>query len=254
MGIALIQAGAGTTVTTGTGTVSVTGCVAGNFILLHVMQAGPANDYSLGTFVNVEALDGTDLTMTIYGNDADVGSPRAAAHSNYFGRVLANGTVSINVTVGGSGEDVYARLYEFSGVHTGPSFTDVAESGSEAGGTAAQIDDNSVTSTGISRLGIQLVAVNDDNVLGSFTGETGGDWAEAAEYNSATGTQATLQLQTAEMSAAGTINGGTFTMAASDAWGVIAFALIPAPTGGVARPNRSSFPKAKLRPAVPVRY
>jgi hypothetical protein len=60
---------------------------------------------------------------------------------------------------------------------------------------------------------------------------SGGTWVEAvAEYATATGTDGCIQLQTADMASAGTINGGTYTMLASDGWGVIGFAIRPAVT------------------------
>ena len=81
---------------------------------------------------------------------------------------------------------------------------------------------------GADRLALQFVGVDDDNPLGPFTGMSGGTWAEAvAEFASATGTDGAIQLQTATIASAGTIDGGSFTMAAADNWGVIGFALMP---------------------------
>jgi hypothetical protein len=117
-----------------------------------------------------------------------------------------------------------ALMYAFRNVALS-SFTEAESFGSGAGQT---INARPVTTTGNARLVVSFVFVNDDNAVNSFTGETGGDWIEAVnEYTTTQGSDGCIQLQTATMATGGTITGGSFTMSASDPWGVRAFALKP---------------------------
>jgi hypothetical protein len=123
-------------------------------------------------------------------------------------------------------------MYEFQDVSTGTTLADVIEQNgtttpSTSAGTSEIISDADVTTTGPDRLALNFVAVNDDNPVDAFAGMSGGTWAETvAEFEVATGTDGGIQLQSATMASAGTIGGGTYTMAASDGWGVVGFALI----------------------------
>lgn len=207
----------------------------GNLVVLQVLQDGSTSDaVTISAASNgVEALDGTASSLTFVGA-FPVGSPTAAIQHLWIGRARAT-TNSVTVTGANStSEDVYVRLYEFSGVNTGTALSDVIEN-STAGnavngaGTGTSVTDTGVTTTGADRLALQFVAVDDDNSLDPFSGESGGDWAEAvAEFAEASGTDGAIQLQTATIASAGTINGGSLTMGASDNWGVVGFALLPA--------------------------
>lgn len=218
--------------TTGSATVSKTGCTAGNIIVFHLHVLGATEDW--GGFVNevnVEALDGGD-------ND----STTIRTGSNFqivAGRAMANGTCSADFTVGASGEDIIARVYEFSGGSLGTTAAAVFENGAGVTdfdtGTGTSIGDAGVTTSGSDRLAINFLALESSQAIGSFTGETGGDWTEAvAEYS---GTTMTLQVQTAAKASAGTLDGGTYTVGASTTWLSISTALLPsAPTGVVSLP------------------
>jgi hypothetical protein len=138
---------------------------------------------------------------------------------------FSDGTESgtITVTIGGSSCKI-ARMYAFRNVARS-SFTEGANFGS---GTGRYISAQSVTTTNVNRLAVSFVFVNDDNPVGSFINETGGNWTEAvSEFRTNAGSDGCVQLQTAAMATAGTISGGSYTMTASDPWGVRAFALIP---------------------------
>jgi hypothetical protein len=236
-----VQAGTGNVIT-GTGATLLTNDLApttGNVIVLHVLQDGTGADATLDflTSGRVENLAGTDDTMTaIHGSGGfDVGSPAAAKQLIWIGRFIGGGGESTTARLtSSSGNDLYARLYEFSGVHTGATLADVIEN-STAGtatngvGTSTTIADTAVVTLGADRLACNFVAVNDDNLLDAFASMSGGTWAEAiAEFAEATGTDGAIGLQIATMASAGTIDGGTDTMAASDGWGVVGFALKPA--------------------------
>lgn len=65
-------------------------------------------------------------------------------------------------------------------------------------GTSATAADASVISSGSDRLALNLIAVNDDNAISEFTGETGGDWKQAiAPYADSAGTDGAIGLQIA---------------------------------------------------------
>jgi hypothetical protein len=236
---ALVQAGAGATITGASGTPSMSGVTVGNVVVLQVLV--DTNNVALpafGTVTGIEDLNGSAGAMT-RGDGSGVGSPAAGAMTPAFGRATAT-TVSVIVNTPGSGEDIYCRLYEFSGVRTdnGATTSAICENGADSNGlvigagTGTAISDVAVTTNGADRLAVNLIGVNDDNVVDAFTGMTGGTWVEpVAEYKDATGTDGCIAIMTADMASAGTIDGGTYTMAASDGWGVIGFAFIPGASG-----------------------
>jgi hypothetical protein len=205
---------------------------AGNIIVLHLFQDGTGTNPTFDAFNNVEALDGTDSSMTLVASAAAVGGTPNAKQFIHIGRSMITGTPGPSADITTAGDDLYCRMYEFATVSAGTTLATVIENstaGSFSNGTPltqAQINDTAVVTLGADRLALNLVAVNDDNAVGAFTGMTGGTWAEAAEYAEPFGTDATIQLQTAAMASAGTIDGGSYTMVASDAWGVVGFALI----------------------------
>jgi hypothetical protein len=117
-----------------------------------------------------------------------------------------------------------ARMYAFGNV----TLSDFVEDASYGSGTDATINARTVTSTGISRLAVSFVFIDDNNAVGSFAGETGGDWTEAvSEFKTSSGSDGCLQLQIAPMPTASQITGGSCTMSDSDPWGARAFVLIP---------------------------
>ncbi len=238
-----VGAGTGVIVQTGSSAVTRTATV-GNFVILHILQDGVDTTPSLSSISGVEALDGTASSLTVLVNDGvpdtqtcKVGTSAPAARQLLFAGRATSTTVTTTVAVGLSGIDLYCRWYEFTNVNTGSTISDVLENvgaglirGGNSGGylgTDASIEDCDVQTLGADRLALNFVAVDDDNAVAAFTGMTGGTWVEAvAEFASATGTDGCIQLQTAAMPSAGTINGGSLTMAAADNWGVIGFALI----------------------------
>lgn len=160
----------------------------------------------------------TGFTL-LYGSDS-TGTGRQWVYYK-FSDGTESGTITITI---GSTVCKAARLYAFRNVAT----SSFIEGGGFGTGTGATISAQSVTTTDVQRLAVSFVFVNDNNVVASFTGETGGDWTEAvAEFRTSAGSDGCLQLQTATMASAGTISGGSYTMSAADPWGVRAFALIP---------------------------
>jgi len=189
---------------------------------------------TLGTCTGIDELAGTDSTMTAL-TPQPMGLSNVAHQYIWLGRATAT-TVTFAGTT--AGNDVYILIHEFSGVNTGINLADVIENssvGSYVNGKAdtAAITDTGVTTLGDDRLAINLIGVNDDNVIGAFTGETGGDWTLAKTFAALAGTDGAVALETATIAAAGTITGGSYTMAVADPWGCIGFALRPPdPVGG----------------------
>jgi hypothetical protein len=205
--------------------------------ILHVFQDGATADA-----VTLDAAGGTQsgpLDGTTSPNAYDyigrfsVGATPSAYHYLWMGRIYAADTFH-----GGNStsEDLYFRVYTFTNVKTvalgGVSLATVIENAS-AGGTAtatgdsATASDAGVTTLGSDRLALNFVSVNDDNAISAFTGETGGNWVLAtAAYADSGGTDGAIALQSATLTTAGTIDGGTGSIVDIDAWGTVGFALI----------------------------
>lgn len=240
-----VGAGTGVAITTGTSTVSKTTCTAGNLIIVHYLCRGATDDVSRSNVVNITNLATTPAnSLNPIAVNRDVGGGGASKHGFYAGRVTANGTCSADFTVGGSGNDIFVRMYEFSGEVQGNTDDGIglfdnegAQVQSDAG-TGTSLPDRAVTTAGPDRLCVSLVAVAANQALGSFTGETGGDWTEIAdgEFASATGATGTIQVQTAALASAGTIDGGSMTITSGD-WGVISFGIIASGQGAGAGGN-----------------
>ncbi len=227
-----VGAGAGALSTGGTAaTVSKTGCTAGNLVIVHIAAAGGTAEASyLFPVVNAEDLNGADNDLTLCAS-ANVGSGPEARHAMYLGRVMANGTCSTDFAPSSGTDEAIARIYEFSGEAEGTTFANICENDNTThgagAGTGTSVNDDSVITSAADRLCLQIVCVTLDTTLGNFTGETGGDWTEAvAEYANATAVM-TIQLQTAAMAVAGTIDGGTMTIG-SAGWGMFGTAIKPA--------------------------
>ena len=130
---------------------------------------------------------------------------------------------SLTISIPGSVTKM-ARMYAFNNV----SLLNFVEDGSFGSGTDSTINAQSVTTSSDSRLAVSFVFVSDNNNVGSFVGETGGDWIEAvSEFKTSSGSDGCMQLQIAEMTTAGQLNGGSYTMSESDPWMIRAFALVP---------------------------
>lgn len=230
-----VGAGTGVAITTGTATVSKTGCTLGDLIVVHYLVRGGVDDVIRSNVINITNLSTlTTNSLNLITNNRDVGLAGGSKHGFYAGRVTADGTCSADFTVGGSGNDIFVRMYQFSGEILGNTDDGIGLFDNEGGQfqsdgqTGTTLSDRAVTTAGPDRLCVSLNSVAGNQALGSFTGETGGDWTEAvAEFASATGATGTIQLQTAGLATAGTINGGSIAITSAD-WGVISFGIIPA--------------------------
>lgn len=204
----------------------------GDLLILHVFQDGATSGaVGVSTFVGVENLAGTDNQMDYLG-EFPVGNPTAGYSHLWIGRALSTTGGGVNSGTNSTSEDLYIRTYSFKNVSTGTTLATVIENGTAGStangvGTSNTASDTAVTTLGADRLALNFVAVNDDDAISAFTGETGGDWTLAvAPYADAGGTDGAIGLQIATISAAATIDGGTENHVDSDAWGVVGFALI----------------------------
>lgn len=214
---------------------ALAGATVGNVIVLHCLTDAAGEGFSNTIVSGAEALDTGTTNLTVVATTQAVGNPTAATQGIRIGRAT---TTTPTIAVAGTATgDCYYRLYEFSGVASGTTLSDVLENSSAGAtsngtpGTSATISDTAVVTLGSDRLALNFIGVNDDNQADfdteAFTGMTGGTWVSGGSYGTATGTDGAIGLQYATMASAGTIDGGTLTMVASDSWGVIGFALIP---------------------------
>lgn len=162
----------------------------------------------------------------------EIATHRMGTTSNgefYVWGKIADGTETGSVTVtfpNDFGVTKMARCFRFKN-NNSTSVAAAIESIAEGQGTSNTYAAQNVTSTTNLSLAVQFVAVADDNTTGSFTGESGGDYTEVATYLYDGGSDGAHSVQTAELATAGSITGGSFTMAASDPWGVIGFIIKP---------------------------
>jgi len=252
MAISFVGAGSGTLVTTGSGTVSKTGCTAGNLLVVHLVAAGTTEDWSaFSSETNITDIDGTPNNLAGITTGQGIGNPSTYMGSLFTGRVTSDGTCSASASVGASGEDLLMRMYEFSGVTSASTIADVFEqdpgpstSGLGTGTTVdpTQFGSNYITN-GQDRLALCFIALATNQAIGDLTGETAGiDFTEAVtEYQEVGPSTGTLQLQTAAIASAGTYDPGTVTIGTSDDWGGIITSLIPALTAPRLRVTQSNM-------------
>lgn len=230
-----VQSSAGTAVTTGTATLSLTNCTAGNIVIFHVASRGVTDDYDLTTDTNIDDMAGnTNATDTIVSGS---GIGPGILHKAEIARVHSNGTVSVLMVVGASGEDLFGQVHEFRDVSrskTAVGTNGVFENGSNALGrdviaghsTTPNFGFSPIVSNGPNRLGVTLTAIASNQSMSNWTSETGGyDLTEETEFQSATGATCTLQMQTGVMANAGTCDNGTQTIGVATDWVICTFAL-----------------------------
>jgi hypothetical protein len=180
--------------------------------------------------VSIRATGGT--TNIAASGWSQIATHRMGTTSNgefYIWGKIADGTETGSVTVSfpnDFGVTKMARCFRFKN-NNSTSVAAAVESIASGQGTSTTYAAQSVTSTTNLSLAVQFVAVADDNVTGSFTGESGGDYTEDATYVYTGGTGGAHSVQTAELATAGSITGGTYVMTASDPWGVIGLIIKP---------------------------
>lgn len=141
-----------------------------------------------------------------------------------FGR-LATGTeggTTVSVVWSGSANEHAARIYRFSGNALSSTFWEALNFAADVGSIVL---DTGVTTLGTDRLALNVVGLDHATAIGPFTGQSGGTWAEATPEYAANAL--TLQLQTATIAAAGTINGGSVTIGVSSRALIYGLAILP---------------------------
>lgn len=163
-----------------------------------------------------------------------MGPNSSGTHRSYvFGRIC-NGTeggTNVTLTISNDSTVRTARIYYFSGAQNIAAL--YWEGTATTTGTAATISAASVVSAARNRLAISLTSIANDNAVADFAGETGGNWTETlAQFTTTVGSDACLQLQTAGLTSATTLSGGTMInntgtglSGTANAWVVQAFAL-----------------------------
>jgi len=178
--------------------------------------------------ITLSSLPGSFAEINNYVRGVD--NPRFASRLSWLrASGSETGTVTIGATFGNTPAVLAGRMYRFSGViATGTPYENANRTG--VGSPASTISQGSITTVGSDRLCAHFLAIVDENISTSdFTGETGGNFAEAlAEYGASPGEDVTLQMQTATMASAGTISGGSFSVSIAARYARHVFALIPA--------------------------
>jgi hypothetical protein len=199
--------------------------VAGDLLIAHVFYGG-----------STTAPD-TPANWTLLDGPRSLDTPATNGRVWVFGKIAVGSDAAPAFGTQAVTTPRRAIVYRFTGVLPDTVSNVVGGFGFAGPASTATIADVGVTtgSDTVNYLACQLVAVADDNAVGSFTGETGGDWTEAvAEFTGTTGTPDTcLQLQTAVVAPSTTINGGTFVMSAGDPWGVVGFYIRSDPTQNI---------------------
>jgi hypothetical protein len=116
------------------------------------------------------------------------------------------------------------RMYSFSGVRS----TSFHEGDVVGNGTNGVLTGPTLTTTGSNRLGVCLVAIDNNPLMGAFVGASGGTWMEPVqEFPDNVSNNFGLQIQTVSLPNAGLLSGGSanFGMGGDDSI-FRAFALI----------------------------
>lgn len=160
--------------------------------------------------------DGWTRLYTESGLGAGLGTGTPTGRAYVYGKIAVGNEDGTTISFGTAGGTAgrYGRIYSFSGWVSG-TLSDVVPTASFAD-TPSETDPfpPDITTTVTGSLAVALVAQDDNNAIGSFTGESGGNWTEAvAEYVSTSiGAQGCMcQLQTAiPTDNPGKITGGTY--------------------------------------------
>jgi len=193
----------------------------------------PSSPAANDLFVLQVYVEGTTQQPTTPSGWTSISGPNTIYNSR--GRAWAfvkysTGSESGTLTVSGFGTGgigKYARMYSFRNVATTSGWENVDWETSSS--TTDIVYDNSVTTSQNKGYAVNLVYIYDDSAVPiNFADETGGDFTElVAEFKDTSSSDATLQIQGATMTTAGTVNGGSYDQGNADESGVIGFALKP---------------------------
>lgn len=187
----------------------------GDLFLCHVVI--------LDLSINMVSIDGFTLLSGPHSSDEG----RIWIYSKYATVDGGSGTVDVTRASGTTG--LFARIYAFRNVHQtiGSAIEDLTWD--NQGSSSNIVNDVGVTTSATKGLAVNLVNIGEDGVTCTdFVGETGGDWTESvAQFSSYEDDDATLQIQCATMSSAGTVDGGSYSIGAlPDPISVLGFGLV----------------------------
>jgi hypothetical protein len=186
---------------------------AGELLIAHVFYGGST------------AAPSTPAGWTLLDGPQSLNTPGTNGRTWVFGKVAAGGDANPAFGTQAVTTPRRARVYAFVNPRSDSIANIVGGFGFDGPASSSTVSDVGVTTPEDNCVAVNLIAISDDNTIGSFTGESGGNWGEAvAEFTGTTGTPDTcMQIQTAYMATAGTINGGTVTQSAADPWGNTGF-------------------------------
>lgn len=190
---AFAAAGAGT-VSTGAG-VNVaypTGIIAGSILVLHMHGIDAAA-------VNTVTPSGWTQVTT-----GTTGAGPQTTEAIYL--KIADGTESGTLAPGWtSGTQIAGRMYRFTGTYSGTESPNT----SVVTASSTTLPCGAVTTMGVAELGVACLSA----AVSTTVGDAGSGWTEAvAEYNTTTGGNLTMQLQTVSAAAAGTYSSSGATL------------------------------------------
>ncbi len=193
---------------------------AGDVLILHVYWEGTTSAPSPpGDWVLLNPGGAAFVIQSTIGRQWFYGKIAAGTED---GAAIACGAPAVTTQRG-------ARIYSYSGRVSG-AIADLI-GGITHTSHATDPQGPSVTTPIAGALAVALVAQNDNNTIGAFTGQSGGTWNETvAEYVAALTPGLMLQAQhCTPTSDPGTVSGGTFNTA-NDPVGVIGFYIRPSAT------------------------
>lgn len=158
---------------------------------------------------------------------------RIAAGEQTGGGSDLSGTTINAVTVTGSGNDVALGVMQRWTAANGFDDSPVEDLITSADTTSDTVSANSVTPAGLNRLGVSIALLWDNSTgVAAFTGATGGTgaWTERNSAQTSLGTDATIQVQTIDLSggAGDAVSGGSYTVGSNVFYRVVSWAWVPA--------------------------
>ena len=198
---------------------------AGDLLILHVL-ARNSNNNGAGP---ASITGWTSFSGNPYGG---TNNARTSLYWRIAGAGEASQTVSFACTGGTTSDLAMARIYRFTAANGFDPTNPVEAITSRSGTATPMLAPATITPVSTNRRAVCCgsIATNSATV-GNMTGETGGDWTQATNANSATGGTGTLNLQTSDQSAGGAISGGSIAVTTGN-WVTIGFMLVPAIVAG----------------------
>lgn len=145
----------------------------------------------------------------IYGPDDGGSNGRSLVYVRNT-RSTGSDSGTLTVTIGAGNNLNMGRIYAFNGVNLVLDEAQVAEGAATSVVDGGLLNGPTISCKGRGRLAVAFAFVDvDDPTGGSITGETGGNWSQAAIFETTLGGNGTISLQIAPMPQGGVLSGGT---------------------------------------------